>query len=365
MTRSDEGRKLAAAGARIVAVIGWRVPTEPIIAAGLTPVTIVPDLSLETPDADRLLSLHESLEARALLQSIVSGDLGFAELILFAPPFTMVSEMLEELRRSDLVASNIPPSYYFELAIQQDESNRVFAAERVAALATRLAAAAGVVGPLPRHALEEAVLATNRVRRAAMKLGRLRCGDRPLPGTNMIKALVAGDVLSPAAHAEVLAALATRAWPCAIGPRFLVVSSSVLGNPVLHSLIEEEGAVVVGEDDLYGACFAPGLISEATGDPLAAIADFYFENPPAQRCSPEATRRRWLYEALRNPEVTDVLIYAQLPIWGWDVPSIRSCAAAHGKRTLTIEQDVRTAEGREAAARSIRTYLEAKNGVVS
>lgn len=357
MSAIEEARKLEMAGSRIVALIGWRIPVEPIFAAGMVAITVTPDLSRSTPDADKLLSADESLETRALLQAIICGDLSFATLILFAPPFTKLSAMLEELRRADLVAKDIPPSYYFELAIQQSEENRAFAAERVSALAARVAAAAGRGRADCEAGLEEFISATNRVRRAAMALCAARRRDRPPSGAAVLGTMAKGDWLPPPDHAEMLEALEAAPQVVAAGVRMLVVSSSVLAGPTLHGLLEEEGGIVVGEDDIYGSCFARNEIIEASGNPLQAIADFYFDNPPPQRTSPESARRRWFHGALEDPSVSVVVIYAELPIWGWDVPAIRDAAHRRGKYCLTIEHDVRTPAGHELARAEIRRFV--------
>ncbi len=360
MSALEEAPKLARLGSRIAVLIGWRIPVEPIIAAGLTPVTIVPDLAIATPDADVLLSADESLEIRALVQTIVAGQLGFADIILFAPPFARVSAMMEELRRGDLVPKSIPPTYYFELPIQQGEHNRVFAVERVNGFARRIAAAAGLGNAVPEDRLEDSIAATNKVRRAAAALGATRRGARPISGTDYMEAMVAGDWLAPDTHAARLEKLTLTSRSPTNAARMLVVSSSVLAGSSLHSLIEQEGGLVVGEDDIYGSCFAEGEISERSGAPLDAIASFYFGNPPPQRSSPEAFRRRWYHRALEDESVYAVVLYAQLPIWGWDVPAMRAAAQRHGKRCLTIEHDVRTADGREAARAEIRRFLDLK-----
>ena len=251
MSALEEAPKLARLGSRIAVLIGWRIPVEPIIAAGLTPVTIVPDLAIATPDADVLLSADESLEIRALVQTIVAGQLGFADIILFAPPFARVSAMMEELRRGDLVPQSIPPTYYFELPIQQGEHNRVFAVERVNGFARRIAAAAGLGNAVPEDRLEDSIAATNKVRRAAAALGATRRGARPISGTDYMEAMVAGDWLAPDTHAARLEKLTLTSRSPTNAARMLVVSSSVLAGSSLHSLIEQEGGLVVGEDDIY------------------------------------------------------------------------------------------------------------------
>ncbi len=334
-TAMEEARKLAAAGKRVVAIIGWRVPTEPVRAAGLRPVHIAPDLSQPTPDADELLSAEAKPPLRALIQTLVSGDLDFAELIVFAPPFAPVSVQLEDLRRMGLLRESVPPTYYFETMMLRGERQRQFAIERTRAFARRLAALDGQ--PIPGKALEAEVVASNAVRRSALALLETRGTTSAPKGSAVMDALGAGDWLAPADHVATIEGLGA---PTGNGPRLVLVSSSVLGNSRVHGLVEEAGANIVAEDDIYGSHFATEEIAEGTGDPLEAIGSFIHDNQPMQRTSPPELRRAWYHEQLRRADVDGVVFYAEDPIWGWDVPAMRAAAAAAGKPTTTLLLDV-------------------------
>lgn len=331
----EEARKLASAGRRVVAIIGWRVPTEPIRAAGLHPVHIAPDLSQPTPDADELLSAEAKPPLRALIQTLVSGDLDFAELIVFAPPFAPVSVQLEDLRRMELLSESVPPTYYFETMMLRGEPQRQFAIERTRAFARRIASLDGK--PISNEALEAEISASNEVRRAALALLETRSGSSAPKGSAVLDTLGAGDWLAPSAHVSTIEALNA---PKGSGPRLLLVSSSVLGNSRVHALAEEAGANIVAEDDIYGSHFASGMIAEGTGDPLAAIGSFIHDNQPMQRTSPPELRRAWYHEQLRRSDIDGVVFYAEDPIWGWDVPAMRAAAAEAGKPTTTLLLDV-------------------------
>lgn len=334
-TAIEQGRALAAAGKRVVAIIGWRVPTEPIRAAGLHPVHVMPDLSQETPVADDLLSAEAKPPLRALIQTLVSGDLDFAELIVFAPPFAPVSVQLEDLRRMALLPESVPPTYYFETMMLRGERQRTFAIDRTRALAARVASLSGE--PIEATALEAEIAASNAVRRAAVALLETRSKADAPRGSAVIDVLGEGDWLAPADHAARITGFAAQPGT---GPRLLLVSSSVLANSRVHALAEAAGANVVAEDDIYGSHFAQGEIETNSGDPLAAIGSFMHDNQPMQRTSPPELRRAWYHEQLARDDIDGVVFYAEDPIWGWDVPAMRAAAEQAGKPSTTLLLDV-------------------------
>ncbi len=345
-------------GVPLVAVIGWRVPVEPIMACGMVPILIRPDLDMPTPDADALLSADERTDVRSLVQMIIGGTLDFAELVVIAPPFTSVSLTVEELRRLDLIERSVPGIFYFELQVERNEPNRAFTHDRVMALALRMCSASGSGAPRPsRAALEASIAATNRVRQAARELEAKRREAAYPSGSAVMAAMGSSDWLRPEDHlAEVNRLIAAPCKPSS-GPRALLVSSSVLGNDRVHSVVEQAGATVVGEDDIYGSVHSSGDIAEGDANPLGAIADFYHDNPPPQRTNPEDLRRAWFANAIQREDVDCVIFYAEYAFWGWDLPEMRRLAAEAGKPTITLELDVRIAAEKDQARETLAEFV--------
>ncbi len=352
----DEGRRIRDAGGRVVAIMGWRVPIEPVRAAGFHAIQVSADPAMPTPDADELLSAEAKPPVRAVLQLVLSGALDFAELIVFAPPFAPVSVLVEELRRMALVAESVPPTFYFETAMWRGDLQRDFAIRRTRDLAQRLASLAGQ--PMTDAALETEIVASNKARRAAWTLLATRDEDDGPRGSTVVTALGESDWLAPDEYAARLEAVAAEREETTGGPRLMLVSSSVLGDARVHALAEDAGATIISEDDIYGSCYAIGEIEEGSGDPLAAIGNYYHDNQPLQRTAPQQLRRSWYREQVRREDIDGVIFYAEDPIWGWDVPAMRAAAAEAGKATTTLMRDVRLPEQGAAAAKQLAEFVE-------
>ncbi|GGF59101.1 2-hydroxyacyl-CoA dehydratase family protein [Alteromonas lipolytica] len=358
-----EGKRLAATGERIVGIIGWRVPVEPVFAAGYFPVTISPDLSLPTPDADELLSADARPPVRALLQMVLSGELDFCDLLVFAPPYAPIAAQTEELRRMALVAESLPPIHYFETPMLRGEVQCDFAIERTRDLVRRLSAASGT--PVTSGALEQQIVAANAVRRQVKQLLAERAGDSIPAGSELLNVIGAGNWLSFSEHAELAEKAMASVTRLSGLPRLLLVSSSVLGDDRIHALVEAAGANIVAEDDIYGSCYAAGEIAENSADPIAAIGRFYHDNQPLQRTSPLELRRRWYFEQVTRADIDGVIFYAEDPIWGWDVPAMREAAKAAGKPSLTVLKDVRIPAEQQAVSQQLNEFIQTLTARVS
>jgi benzoyl-CoA reductase/2-hydroxyglutaryl-CoA dehydratase subunit BcrC/BadD/HgdB len=139
------------------------------------------------------------------------------------------------------------------------------------------------------------------------------------------------------------AALATRAAgeiarrPPLSGPRVLI-KGTPLDHPALHAAIERHGAVVVAEDDWWGARSAGRDV--ANGDPLAAIFRKYYLDAPGPRVFPPAVADAWFVrESLRD---IDGVVYYLPPdddVLGWDYPRHRRFLEGHGVPVTLVRED--------------------------
>ncbi len=100
--------------------------------------------------------------------------------------------------------------------------------------------------------LEEAIDGHNRVRRMLRRLNDLRREDPPLlTGTEALEASMAAGILPPERACALLETLIgqarARQAPESFGARILV-TGSILDDPALVRMVEEEGGIVVADD---------------------------------------------------------------------------------------------------------------------
>ena len=353
----EESRRLHLGGRKVVAVVGWRVPREPMLAGNVHTVQITPDLDAATPIADELLSSDSGPELRALFETIASGALGFAQLIVIAPPYAALSVAIEDLRRAGLLREQVPPTFFFEVLVSREAESRLFLTDRIRDLVVRLKSLGLTISSAD---LQQAVRRSNGARREVA--GLLEDRGR-FNGSSVIAKIAAGASMDPEAHTALLRSDDAPRVPAA-STRVLICSSSVLYDDRLHRLVEACGGQVLGEDDINGSCHALGQVDES-GDPIEALGAFFFENQPPQHTAPGDVRLRWVLERSRAADVDGVVFYAEDPTWGWDLPALRTALQANGKRSMLIAQDVRTQKGADAAYRSLSEFLQANRGATT
>jgi benzoyl-CoA reductase/2-hydroxyglutaryl-CoA dehydratase subunit BcrC/BadD/HgdB len=345
----ETARSLHAEGRKVVAIVGWRVPREPLLAAKVHAVQITPALGQPTPIADELLSSESAPDIRALFETIVGGTLDFADLVVIAPPFAGLSIAIEDLRRAGLLREQTPPAYFFEVLAYRETESRAFMTARIRDLIARIESLGTVIS---NAGLIRAIHRCNLERREVARL--LEARSR-IAGSHAITTIAAGASMEPEPHIAILqgghAAVAEDA------PTMLIVSSSVLYDDRLHRIVESCGAHVLGEDDINGSCYAFGEVAESV-DPIEALGGFYFENQPPQHTSPTQARLRWIFDRGFSPDVDGVIFYAEDPSWGWDLPALRATLEASGKKTLLLANDVRTREGADAASQLLNVFLQ-------
>jgi hypothetical protein len=135
---------------------------------------------------------------------------------------------------------------------------------------------------------------------------------------------------------RVLPALAAR--PALEGPR-VMVKGSPLDHPLLHQVIERHGAVVVAEDDWWGARSAGAGIAGAS---VTALFRMYYADTPSPRVFPAAAADAWFVrEVLRG---IDAVVYYLPPdddVLGWDYPRHRRFLETHGIPSTLVRDDAR------------------------
>jgi benzoyl-CoA reductase/2-hydroxyglutaryl-CoA dehydratase subunit BcrC/BadD/HgdB len=162
--------------------------------------------------------------------------------------------------------------------------------------------------------------------------------------------------MHPAAFAETLDGYVSdlQAEPGLAGrPRLLVVPSEPLYHPHLHDALEAAGALVVAEDDAWGARAAGADIPE-DGSPRAAIFEKYFSDLPTLEVSPRGPREAWLRSQIERGDegsAIDAVVFYVPPsdqLFGWYYPGLKEYLDQHQVPSLLVRQDVLTDEGRAA-----------------
>lgn len=353
----DRRRAARDSGRKVVALAGTTVPVELVLAAGAFPVSVAPLERAASPRADRYLEAHFDGEVRSILEAVLAGAWDWVDLLVLprtSDGYLELYYVMKELVRLG-EGRAVPPLHLFDMLHGQSEANRAYGLERTAALARRLGAATGIAPTGDR--LRGAVAAVNRQRAAVRRLQEARRDPAAgISGTAALVATGAGRFMDPNAHAEALDAFLGEPRPAlAPGPRLLVVAAEPLSDLRLYTALEATGAVVVAEDDAWGARAGGADVDASAPDLAAAVFDKYFADVPSPRLAPHAARDRWLRAEIdRGGFEAAVFHVPQSDTWfGWDYPRLRDLCQQAGIRPVMVRDlDQAAAVGSELAKAS-------------
>lgn len=360
---TDAERYLAAtrakaAGKLVVGLVGAVVPSELVVAAGCTPVTLTARAADWGLAAEPMEEEHEA-EVRSLFRQAVAGEFEFCDLMVLpstSDGLRYLFQYLKEMQRTGR-GQRIPPLVCYDFLFGRSPAVRRYSAQVFDEFAHRLSILTGA--PIGDEALRRAIVTGNAVRAQLQRLNELRRAGR-VSGCAAQQALRAGAFLDPGDYLARLSAWidARAADPrLPASPRLLLVPAVPLYHDRLHQLVESAGALVVGEDDEWGANWA-GAAIDPTQPPATALFSHYYDHAWSQRM-PRAQRERWYTEQVQAGAADGVVFY--LPpsdqFFGWRYPALKTLAEGAGLRTLLIREDALDPAATATITDKVRGFL--------
>jgi benzoyl-CoA reductase/2-hydroxyglutaryl-CoA dehydratase subunit BcrC/BadD/HgdB len=194
------------------------------------------------------------------------------------------------------------------------------------------------------EALAAAIARQNRVRSLLQELYRLnRDRGMPVPASDLHRVVRAADILPPESFDALLERLVGEVGSAAgdgrEGPR-LLITGSILENPLIVDLVEECGARVVS-DDLCTGTRRFWNDAAPDGDPLTALSRHYLGRIPCPRMK-DARRRFDHVLSMLDEFRADGVIFYTLKFcdpYLFDVPLLKERLAGRGVPSLLLEGD--------------------------
>ena len=336
-----EAISAAASGVPVVGITSNTVPWELIRAAGTFPCVINPG-NANHPDVGNFMEEGVFEERiRAIFGAAISGDLQYLSLLLI--PRTSEQEYklylyLREVARQDPMR-RIPPMYFYDMLHTRSSESYSYGLERTQCLKKRLEELTGVM--IDHVALLHAIDETNAARKTIRKLLSLRRQGPRMSGTDALALIgstffIGGDEY--VRLAEQAAEIIGGRDPLA-GKRLMIAGSS-LNHRGLHQALENHGAVVVAEDDWWGARSAGKDIANDSNDLLRAVFEKYYLDTPSPRLFPFEIADAW-FQQTATDGIDGVVFY--LPpddcVAGWDYPRRRRYLDELGIPHLLLRED--------------------------
>jgi benzoyl-CoA reductase/2-hydroxyglutaryl-CoA dehydratase subunit BcrC/BadD/HgdB len=336
-----EAMLMANSGIPVVGITSSTVPWELIRAAGAFPFVINPSEAARTDTGSYMEEGVFEKRIQAIFGAAISGELRHLSLLLI--PRTSEQEYklylyLREVARQDPQCP-IPPVYLYDMLHTRSPESYAYGLERTQSLKERLEKLTGKQAD--DATLQRAIEESNAARKAIRRLLHLRKAQPRVTGTEALALIGASFFMNRTEYvrwAEPATKIIENRNPLT-GKRLMVTGFS-LNHQGLHQALEKHGALVVAEDDWWGARCAGEDIAEGSNDPLQAIFEKYFLDTPSPRLFPFDIADAWFQQAAID-EIDGVVFY--LPpedcVAGWDYPRRRQYLDERGIPHLLLRED--------------------------
>ena len=357
--RDGAARAWKAAGGRVVGYFCDVFPEELVIAAGLLPVRLSGDPSLDPTDTLRKYvgifagpfsgGIRSPGSLETALAKVLTGGFDFLDYLVIPHSRKAIGAFYRHLTlaQREYPELRLPELHYLDKAYTPFYASARFDRERLFELRSKLEAWTGK--PISAAAVRAAIETVNESKALLARVAEARAA-RPsrLTGVEALALIGSSLVMPKAEHnrllREALAELEGRT-PAA-QPR-VFVAGSPLDQSDLYRVVESCGATVVGEDHCWGNRCAEDPLPELEGDPFEALAERFHRKPA---CSIEfplaATVGKCTGRAVAADVDAAIFWVAQTDgIRMWEVPDERRALEARGIPSLYLqEQPYRVAD---------------------
>ncbi|MGL3150188.1 2-hydroxyacyl-CoA dehydratase subunit D [Microbacterium sp. A82] len=318
-------------------------PEEIAIAAGYRPMLLTGDLAVAPATVDAHLDVSAPTRIRYLYEALATGRHDAVEVLCVTGGDRWIGETAGffEAYRSVFGAPDIAHTLYLERARGSFAEHREYNRAGMVLLAEQLSA----IGPraVTADSLQNAIRLVNRTRELLRRVEAIRASDNSTITGVDAAAIALAAMLMPKQRfngllEETLDALDERepVGGLAGAPRVFLSGSSVdqLG---FVRLIEDLGAVVVGEDTEFGMRYAHTPVRE-NSDPFDALADRWTYKFPESWAFGRERRiaQRVEMAAATQPDAVIALHLRGDSAYGWDFPDQAEALRARGIAVLAL-----------------------------
>ena len=275
--RDEQIKRARKAGRLTVGRLGFGVPEEMILAAGMVPVMICAERTSELSRADKYLEYSFAPKAKAWFDVLAGGGKSpLPDLVAAADSEDVVNRIyyyLREISRTE-PDCGIPPLHFVDLLFSR---HMMYQKWNYAALERFLGQLEEWSGRrISEEYLRRGMELVESRRIALLEISALRrCAEPKISGCEALVIIGSGFFMPPEEHAALVRELADEAhgWPSLEGRRVFFCGGAQEDTAV-YEKIEAAGAVVVSEDHNWGdRCYERAAAKNA--EPLKAIADKY------------------------------------------------------------------------------------------
>ncbi|MGM7668349.1 2-hydroxyacyl-CoA dehydratase subunit D [Microbacterium sp. A93] len=316
-------------------------PEELAMAAGYRPMLLTGDLAVAPDRITEHLDVSAPARIRYLYEALVTGRHDDCDLLCVTGGDRWIGESAGffEVYSEVFGAPDIAHTLYLERARGTFAEHREYNREGMVRFAEEISAISPQRVTFER--MWDAIRVTNRTRALLQKVEALRIGDTPrISGVDATVITLAAMLMPKAAFNDLLErALAAVEGESATvrHPRIFVTGSSV-DHVGFIQMIEDLGAVVIGEDTEFGMRYAHTPVAESLPDPFEALADRWtYKFPESWGFGRERRITQRVEMAVRTEPDAVIAVHLRGDTsFGWDYPDQADALRAYGIPTLAL-----------------------------
>jgi len=260
------------AGKRVVGTVCSNIPEELLFAAGLLPIRVRAPGLQDTSTADSHLHRMNCSYTRAVLESLLRGELEFLDGLITTDTCDHMHRLTGELRDK----ANDKTHYFSMYHALSPVAENWFIME-MEKMIQHIEESYGI--KISEDDLRRSISVFNRTRELMVHLNALRKNDPPpLSGTEYLQIVLAGMSIPRNIFNEKLEALLPELEGRQSGeaglPRLMILGGGC-DSPGFIDFIERDRAKVVADGLCFGMRHYHGMIDEDSQNPLHEIADRY------------------------------------------------------------------------------------------
>jgi hypothetical protein len=357
LARHRSARAAGVGGMPVVGLIGTTIPAEVVSAAGCWALPVCGAVEDLGRDAAPMETGHEA-ETRSLFRQVVAGELEFCDLLVIdssSDSHRYLYQYLKEMQRSGRGA-RIPQLMLYDFLLGPSQAVERYSRVVLSNFAQSLPRYSGCA--LDAAAMAAAIDASNRQRRWHQALATARA-QRRIGGTLAFESHCAAAFMGAPAFGDAVDHALGSLPPAAsiAGPRVLLAASVPLYHSGLHAIMEQAGALVIGEDNEWGERrYLPEIVVNSA--PMEALFAHYRQHAVSPR-QPTAVREGWLAQRLGSGSIDGVVFHVSPDDqhYGWRIPALTAMAARAGVPAIVLREEMLEAAGRNALLATMQRFV--------
>lgn len=364
--RDKAAKEWKANGGQVVGKLGFDVPDELLIAAGMLPVQIYADPQKELKETNKYLEFAFEPVVRAQFEKLIDGT--YAELIDHlaisnsTDVIIRIFLYLRELHRQE-PERKMPDVSFIDLLFTRHrlhQTRNEFVMDLFRKDVERWAG-----HPIADADIRKAGAICNENRAALREMAALRHGQEVrISGSEAFIIISAGLFMERTAHTQLVKAVteAAKSWPVLEGPRVFFTGAEQEDTTLLD-MIEETGMVIVGDDINWGDRYYDRDYN-MDYPVIRALVDRYMLREFSAKKSTPDQRVEALNREVDGCKAEGVIFYTHLydEVACFDMPKQRKMLESKGIKHITFGRMLWPEDKNEGLQEKLNAFADTLKG---